>query len=974
MAAAMKWDNADGPLFLSRENKRASRQDIFAPKTKNKKRKEKRMERLVRRGTWRWSWICAVIWCLVARAPAAPASVRCPREHTTVPAQRAAGERLLQEGAAAVAAACFRDVLESIGMSDPQTRGEVGVLLADALEAGGDVAGSAAQLKKVQAEFPMSPVPPFKLGNQARLAERWEEAVANYETAVRLAPSFVNARTNLGMSLRGLNRLDDAIAAYRGALTVAPTRADVQINLGVALDAAGKPEESLIAYKAGIRLDPVLYQGYFNMGVLMAETFKDREAGIQLYHEALRIEPNFADAYHTLGTVHTNLGKYDEARRFLERAVEMRPDDSRFHNSLGILYDSIGDNAKALKYYQSSITKAPNSAAAIINAAKVMNSQGRFQEAENMCLEAIRVDPTYGEAYCQLGDVYKDSENIGLALQSYLEGIALAPAYDAGFCNFFYTATFACHWEGRGQHVKKLREVMRKYLRGPDPLTHECVQPFQSLAYPLEPEELLEIARFHARKARVHIEGLVGRDFSPFAHPLSLLTVSSARGGATHHRLRIGFVSADYKDHPVVKDLIHMFSSFDRSKFDIFCFALNPAGPGVGWEESGWHEDGGPGPHRLWRNRAAAHCNLVDVSGDRDADAAALVNDRRMHILFNIMGYTQGERNEIFALEPAPLQVLYKGFVGTLGADYISHMVSDARVSPPEFAQHYTERLIYMPHTYVVNDYRQQAQEFRAAPGDAPIERDLYGLPPEASVIFCNFNQQYKVDAPTLKAWVQILMAVEGSVLWLLRFGTSNAAEVTLLREAQKMGLDDPARIVFTDPVARRIHLQVKALADVFVDTPQYNGHGTATDALWAGIPLVTFPVRKMASRAATSFVFASAGQGRVTIVRTMKDLVNVSVRLGRQRQLLTRLRRDLVAGRFESPMFDTKRWVESFQKTLRMLWETHVHRPRESASASRGGAVQYGSAEHALDVEQRRGRPEAVRSHLVVADLVPPS
>lgn len=251
--------------------------------------------------------------------------------------------------------------------------------------------------------------------------------------------------------------------------------------------------------------------------------------------------------------------------------------------------------------------------------------------------------------------------------------------------------------------------------------------------------------------------------------------------------------------------------------------------------------------------------------------------------------------------------------------------------------------------------------------GDAAIERDLYGLPPDATVIYCNFNQQYKVDAPTLKAWVQILMQVEGSVMWLLRFGTSNAAEETLKLQALSFGLDDPDRIVFTDPVARRIHLQVKALAHVFVDTPQYNGHGTATDALWAGIPLVTFPVRKMASRAATSFVYASAGQGRSTLVRTMQDLVETSVQLGRQRKILAKLRADLETGRFQSPMFDTKRWVASFQKTLRMLWEAHVHKAPEGGQGravlgSRGG-----------EREAMGSVDKTSRSHLVVADTVSP-
>jgi len=309
---------------------------------------------------------------------------------------------------------------------------------------------------------------------------------------------------------------------------------------------------------------------------------------------------------------------------------------------------------------------------------------------------------------------------------------------------------------------------------------------------------------------------------------------------------------------------------------DVFCYALNPAGPGVGWETSGWHEDGGKGPHRLWRDRVAEHCTLLDLSQVRDIEAAAAINQRRMHMIFNIQGYTQGERNEIFALQPSPIQVSYKGFVGTLGADYITHMISDSTVAPPEYQAHFVEKMLYMPWTYVVNDYRQQHSEFRVLQDDKPIEREEYGLPAEATVIYCNFNQQYKIDAPTLKAWVQVLRQVPGSIMWLLRFGTSNAAEVTLRNEAVRMGLDDPERIVFTDTVPRRIHLHVKSLADVFLDTPQYNGHGTATDALWAGIPLVTFPVRKMASRAAASFVYASAGEGRTTLVRTMRDMVDV--------------------------------------------------------------------------------------------------
>mmetsp|Transcript_21307 Transcript_21307/g.70625 ORF Transcript_21307/g.70625 Transcript_21307/m.70625 type:complete len:924 (-) Transcript_21307:72-2843(-) len=906
--------------------------------------------------------VCSPLFLLACLGSAKEAR-RCPEQFRTAKEQRGAGEMYMKRAGAEdgkLAAACFEAALKSYSYGEAQERGEVGMLLADALEMAGDVKAATNQIKEMMSQFPTSPVPHFKLGNVARATERWEEAVGHYRKAIALAPQFVNARVNLAMAFRGMNRLDDAIQSYREALEYEQERADVFVNFGVTLDAAGKMEEAKEAYEKAIALDPLLYQAYFNFGVLMAESFKDREAGIKLYHQSLKIEPNFPDAYHTLGNIYTTLGKYEEAKRFLEMAVALRPDDSRFHNSLGMLADALGDNQAALRYYQRSVNQSPRSPAAIINAAKVLNSQARYKEAEAMCMEAIRIDPKYGEAYCQLGDVYKDSEQIGLSVQAYSEGIKLAPGYEAGFCNFFYATIFACHWEGRGRHVKRLREIMKGYLQGKDPLIHECVQPFQSLAYPLEPEELLAIASFHANKAAVHVSGVVGKNFKPFPLVRYPLIVHAAHNphGEGSRKLRIGFVSADYKDHPVVKDLIHMFSMFDRSSVDIFCFALNPAAGPVGWEEKGWHEDGGPGPHRMWRNRVAKHCTLIDVSSMNDPQAATSINEQRMHILFNIMGYTQGERNEIFALRPAPLQVLYKGFVGTLGAAYVGHMVTDVRVSPPEFQEHYKERLLYMPHTYVVNDYRQQHAEFVPSADDFPIEKDFYGLPPEAKIIYCNFNQQYKVDPPTLKAWVQVLLSVPGSVMWLIRFGTSNAAEEAIQREAEKMGLDDPTRIFFTDPTPRRIHLQVKSLADVFLDTPQYNGHGTATDALWASIPLVTYPVRKMSSRAAASFVYASAGQGRTTLVRSMKDYVDVAVKLGRKknRKKLRKMKKELEEGRFKSPMFDTRRWVKTFQKLIRMLWDAHAD------------GIDEISVHQISELLQQR------KMHVVAADIVPPS
>merc|ERR1711871_269970 len=277
------------------------------------------------------------------------------------------------------------------------------------------------------------------------------------------------------------------------------------------------------------------------------------------------------------------------------------------------------------------------------------------------------------------------------------------------------------------------------------------------------------------------------------------------------------------------------------------------------------------------------------------------------------MGYTQGERNSIYALKPAPVQVLYKGFVGSLGATYVQAMLSDRVLTPPEHAHHLSEKVALMPlgTTYVVNNYVQQEPEFAPSEADLPIDRDNYGLPEDTFIYAC-FNQQYKIDPQTLKSWVSLLKRRPRSVLWLLRFGTSSASEAALGREAKLKGLSD-GRMMFTDTFDRNIHLHVKALADAFLDTPSYNGHGTATDALWASLPVLTAPGLKMSARAAASLAMASAAPD--SVARNMKDYEDIATALAGSRgnRVLRRWRSRMQIERDSSPVFDMPSWVDRF-------------------------------------------------------------
>jgi protein O-GlcNAc transferase len=332
----------------------------------------------------------------------------------------------------------------------------------------------------------------------------------------------------------------------------------------------------------------------------------------------------------------------------------------------------------------------------------------------------------------------------------------------------------------------------------------------------------------------------------------------------------------------------------------VFCYALSPS-------------DGSE-----WRSRIEAGAeHFVDVCSWCTADIAARIAADGIHIAVNLNGYTKGARNEIFPLRPAPVQCSYMGFPATMGADYLPYLISDPVVAPPHLHHCYSENLALMPHCYFINDYRQSHADL-LDDRNLPRRAD-FGLPDDKVVYACS-NQLYKCDPETFATWMRILTRVPNSVLWLLRFPAYG--EPRMKEEAARHGVPLD-RIIFTDVARKTVHIARSALADVFLDTPLCNAHTTGCDVLWGGVPIVTLPLERMASRVCASLCVAT-GHGAEMVVSSLAEYEERAVEYGLDDIKRLRLRAALKAARLESPLFDTRRWVRNLERVFAKMWAIH--------------------------------------------------
>ncbi|KAH9728208.1 putative UDP-N-acetylglucosamine--peptide N-acetylglucosaminyltransferase SEC [Citrus sinensis] len=711
-------------------------------------------------------------------------------------------------------------------------------------------------------------------------------ALQYYKEAVKLKPTFPDAYLNLGNVYKALGMPQEAIVCYQRAVQTRPN-AIAFGNLASTYYERGQADMAILYYKQAIGCDPRFLEAYNNLGNALKDVGRVDEA-IQCYNQCLSLQPSHPQALTNLGNIYMEWNMLPAAASYYKATLAVTTGLSAPFNNLAVIYKQQGNYADAISCYNEVLRIDPLAADGLVNRGNTYKEIGRVTDAIQDYIRAITIRPTMAEAHANLASAYKDSGHVEAAIKSYKQALLLRPDFPEATCNLLHTLQCVCSWEDRDRMFSEVEGIIRRQMS-----VLPSVQPFHAIAYPIDPMLALEISRKYAS----HCSIIASRFALPsFNHPAPI----PIRHDGGLRRLRVGYVSSDFGNHPLSHLMGSVFGMHNKENVEVFCYALSP-------------NDG-----TEWRQRTQSEAeHFVDVSTMSSDMIAKLINEDKIQILINLNGYTKGARNEIFAMRPAPIQVSYMGFPGTTGASYIDYLVTDEFVSPLRYAHIYSEKLVHVPHCYFVNDYKQKNMDV-LDPNCQPKRSD-YGLP-EDKFIFACFNQLYKMDPEIFNTWCNILRRVPNSALWLLRFPA--AGEMRLRAYAVAQGVQ-PDQIIFTDVAMKQEHIRRSSLADLFLDTPLCNAHTTGTDILWAGLPMITLPLEKMATRVAGSLCLAT-GLGEEMIVNSMKEYEERAVSLALDRQKLQALTNKLKSMRLTCPLFDTARWVKNLERSYFKMWSLH--------------------------------------------------
>ncbi|MEP7274848.1 MAG: tetratricopeptide repeat protein [Betaproteobacteria bacterium] len=568
-----------------------------------------------------------------------------------------------------------------------------------------------------------------------------------------------------------------------------------------------------------------------------------------LYRAVLQREPERFDALHMLGLLRHQAGELDEAIALLRRAIGINALHAPAHSNLTLALTAKRAFAQALASIERALALEPRFVEALNNRGTLLQAQARHTEALASFDAALAQAPDHPELLSNRGNALLELRRHDEAARCFARLVAIAPDHPWARGYLYQTKMLCCDWSS----IEALAEDIRAAVHA----GRRAIAPFVHLAASDSPADQLRAARIQAAEhARVPlVMGTVGLRYA-------------------HDRIRLAYLSADFREHPVAHLASHLFETHDRSRFEVTALSFGP-------------DTGDPMRRRLER----AFDRFVDVRARADAEIAALMRQYEIDIAVDLMGYTSNGRPGILARRGAPVQVAYLGYPGTQGSAAIDYILADANVIPAGEEVHYAERVVRLPGSYFVHDPTRAVGE--------PPSRAQAGLPPHAFV-FCCFNNNYKIAPPTFDAWMRVLARVDNSVLWLL--APDDVAQRNLRDEAAHRCVD-PSRIVFADRTTGEAHLGRHGLADLFLDTHHYNAHTTALDALWAGLPVLTYAGTTMAGRVATALLRA-IGLPEL-IARDRNDYEARAVELARAPATLSEIRARLARHRDSHPLFD---------------------------------------------------------------------
>jgi protein O-GlcNAc transferase len=740
-------------------------------------------------------------------------------------------------------------------------------------------------------------------GNALRALGQLQAALESYDRAIELKPDSAEALNNRGNVLRDLRRPQAALESHDRAIALRPDYAEAFSNRGNALCDLKQPQAALESYNRAIALKPDYADAFNNRGNALLD-LKQPQAALESYNRAIMLKPDYADAFNNRGNALRDLKQPQAALESFERAIALKPNFAEAFNNRGNPLLDLKQGQAALESYERAIALQPDYALAFNNRGKALQALRQPQAALENYDRAVALKPDLAEAFSNRGNALMELRQPKAALESYDRALALKP----DFAEAYYNRGLAL---GR---LDRPEEEIRSYEQASalkqdlellyGDLIHakkricdwshyeaqvaRIVESVQRGQMVIEPYPLLFIADSPALQRKATETVALAKN--PPNNALPKIAIRNSR-----NKINIGYFSADFREHNVAFLTAELFEKHDRSRFEVTAFSF-----GV---------DTGDG---MRQRLNAAFDRFIDVRDRSDMDVALLARTLEIDIAINLGGFTEDCRTEIFAARAAPVQVNYLGYSGTMGVPYMDYLIADTTVIPEGQQKHYTEKIAYLPNSYMSSDSKRPIS-------DRVFDRAKCGLP-QSGIVFCFFSDSYKLNPDIFDCWMRILRKVESSVLWLSHHGARTSEN--LRKEASTRGID-PDRLVFADRLPLRAdHLARHQLADLFLDTLPCNAHTTANDALWVGVPILTQMGASYAGRSAASLLNAIALPE--LIASTRQEYESLAIELASNPEELASIRRKLASNRLSTPLFDMAVFTRHIEAAYTEMYYRH--------------------------------------------------
>jgi len=697
---------------------------------------------------------------------------------------------------------------------------------------------------------------------------RLSEAEQAFRKVLRKQPDHPGALNLLGILLTKLGRFAEAEPHIRRATVVTAGSDATFYNHGLVLKSLDRPVEALDAFSRALAINAQVAETWNNRGTVLNGLGRYDEA-IDDFDRATSLKPGYAEAFCNKGNPLIQSRRYGDALAAFDMALQLNPDLAEAWQGRGDVLAALGRHEDAIAAFAKATSLKPDYPEAYCNAAKSLAQMGRQDDAFAALDAALKLRPDLAEAWKARGTLLASLRRYDEAIIAFEAALKADPdiAYVLG--DLLHAKAHVCDWQGTTEGWSKVVHALKNGAR--------ISPPFALLASPASPADQLKCSTIYAADR-----------FPPS-------TAQLWRGDrAPHDRLRIAYLSADFRDHAFPHLAAGMWEQHDRSRFETVAISY-----GV--------DDGSAMRARLMR----AFERFIDVRHKPDPEIARLVREMEIDIAVDLTGYTAGMRANVLVQHPAPLQLSYVGYPGTMGAEFIDYIVADRIVIPPEHQKFYSEQIAYLPPSYLVTDGSHRIADVTPTRAEAGL--------PEHGFVFCSFNNSFKITPEIFDLWMRLLRYVDGSVLWLLG---ANASCVENLRlEATARGVA-PDRVVFAPRIAVAEHLARHRLADLFLDTIYYGAHTTASDALFAGLPVLTCLGSTFTGRVAASLLDAVGLPELIT--GSLAEYETTAMELARDRERLAALRDKLMRQSSRFPLFNTELFTRHLEAAYQTMWGRH--------------------------------------------------